>query len=512
MSTSAWISVPHDSPPPMAGGGGGARARYAPSDFITLLWRERFLMLMVFVVIAVIGVGFAMTLKKSYEAQSSLFVRLGQEYVYEPRAGDAGRGAVPTNDEVIQSEAEILGSGELRERVIRKIGFGNIFPSAAAKYAVASPEEKRKLIAEGRDSIAKSLKIETAPDNSIIRLAYQHQNPEIAEKVLNTLLEEYLIYRRTLLIGGDNRVLERQRDIFSQKLSEADAAYQSFLMTNDIGDFNAQKTALTQLQARGRTAEILYRRSATGPYGSPRGRRGRAGAHAGRDDPLSRHRHVGLDQAGAAETGPGRPAVALYAQRPAGDRHQRPDRPAGSGSGRRPHGGRGCAPQRPEPDLADPGHDPQRPAGRGRGSAAVAGRLRPAGDRREFAPSAPGATGAAVQRAVARPRRPVLERPRLHGQGTAGRGPAADVGREQRQHPHRSACRSALDRQEPEEARPGPGDHVRRFHRPLRGSGADVPASGPADSGLGLAHPGHAGAGDGGRQAVSALVAFRPQG
>lgn len=250
MSTSAWISVPHDSPSPMAGGGGGARARYAPSDFVTLLWRERFLMLVVFLVIAAIGVGFAMTLKKNYEAQSSLFVRLGQEYVYEPRAGDAGRGAVPTNDEVIQSEAEILGSGELRERVIRKIGFGNVFPQAAAKYAVATPEEKRKLIAEGRDSIAKSLKIETAPDNSIIRLAYQHQNPEMAEKVLNTLLEEYLIYRRTLLIGGDNRVLQRQRDIFAQKLSEADSAYQSFLTTNDIGDFTAQKTALGQLQAQ----------------------------------------------------------------------------------------------------------------------------------------------------------------------------------------------------------------------------------------------------------------------
>ena len=248
MPTSAWISVPHDSPPPRAAG--GERARYAPTDFVTLLWRERFLMLGVFLVIAVMGLALATTLKKSYEAQSSLFVRLGQEYVYEPRAGDAGRGAVPNTDEVIQSEAEILGSGELRERVIRKVGFARIFPKAANKYAGATPEGKRKLIAEGRDAIGKNLKIETAPDNSIIRLAYSHQDPDVAEKVLNTLLEEYLIYRRTLLIGGDNRVLQRQRDIFSQKLSEADAAYQSFLTTNDIGDFTAQKTALTQLQAQ----------------------------------------------------------------------------------------------------------------------------------------------------------------------------------------------------------------------------------------------------------------------
>lgn len=250
MSTSAWTSVPHDSPPRMAATPVGARPKYAPTDFVTLLWRERFLMLAVFVVIVVLGGAFAYTLKKSYTAESSLFVRLGQEYVYEPRAGDAGRGAVPNTDEVIQSEAEILGSGELRERVIRKVGFGNIFPKYAQKYAAATPEGKRKLIAEGRDSIGKNLKIQTAPDNSIIRLSFQNDNAEMAEKVLNTLLEEYLIYRRSLLIGGDNRVLQRQRDIFAQKLGDADAAYQSFLTSNDIGDFTAQKTALTQLQAQ----------------------------------------------------------------------------------------------------------------------------------------------------------------------------------------------------------------------------------------------------------------------
>lgn len=250
MSTSAWTSVPHDSAPRTVVTSGGARPRYAPTDFVTLLWRERFLMLGVFLVIVAVGFAFSTTLKKNYTAESSLLVRLGQEYIYEPRAGDAGRGAVPQNDEVIQSEAEILGSGELRERVIRKIGFAKVFPDAANKYASATPEEKRKMIAKGRDSIGKSLKIQTAPDNSIIRLGYQHEDAEMAEKVLNTLLEEYLVYRRSLLIGGDDRILERQRDIFAQKLGEADTAYQSFLSTNDIGDFTAQKTALTQLQAQ----------------------------------------------------------------------------------------------------------------------------------------------------------------------------------------------------------------------------------------------------------------------
>ena len=249
-TTSAWTSVPHDPP---SRSDWAVRARYAPTDFVTLLWRERWLMALIFTVIFVLGLAFATTMKKTYTASSSLFVRLGQEYVYEPRAGDAARGAVPDVDQVIQSESEILGSGELRERVIRKVGYGRIFPSAAHKYAVASPEEKRKLMAAGRDAVARNMKIETAPDNSIIRLSYSNGDPEVAEKVLNTLLEEYLIYRRSLLIGTSDNGLERQRDLFAAKLAENDAAYQAFLSGNDIGDFTAQKAALTQLQAQAET-------------------------------------------------------------------------------------------------------------------------------------------------------------------------------------------------------------------------------------------------------------------
>src|SRR3990167_3969583 len=86
---SAWRTVPHDQP---ARADWAGRARYAPSDFITLLWRERGLMLGVFLLILVLGLGFALTLKKSYTASSSILIQLGQEYVYEPRAGGAGRG------------------------------------------------------------------------------------------------------------------------------------------------------------------------------------------------------------------------------------------------------------------------------------------------------------------------------------------------------------------------------------------------------------------------------------
>src|ERR1044071_2843428 len=99
----AWLGRPL---PPR--GDWTARPRFAFSDLPVLLWRERWLMLGVFLALFLAGALFALMLKKEYQAHSSVLVRLGQEYVYEPRAGDAARGAVPEADQVLDSETEIL--------------------------------------------------------------------------------------------------------------------------------------------------------------------------------------------------------------------------------------------------------------------------------------------------------------------------------------------------------------------------------------------------------------------
>lgn len=62
----------------------GFHVRYAPSDFVTLLWRERFLMLWTFAILFLVGLIVALTLRTTYPARASVLISLGQEYVYEP--------------------------------------------------------------------------------------------------------------------------------------------------------------------------------------------------------------------------------------------------------------------------------------------------------------------------------------------------------------------------------------------------------------------------------------------
>ena len=168
----SWTNVPHD-PPARADWAG--RPRYAPSDFVTLLWREKGLMLAVFLVLFLIGAGFALTLKKSYTAGSSVLVQLGQEYVYEPRAGDAARGAVPDTDSLVASETEILLSSQLRERTLRKLGLSTVYPDLGAQYDAAPAAEKPLIMAKAVQEMGESMNVAATPQNPVVRVTYEHR-------------------------------------------------------------------------------------------------------------------------------------------------------------------------------------------------------------------------------------------------------------------------------------------------------------------------------------------------
>jgi len=213
------------------------------------MWRERVLMLAIFLVIFVIGGGAVFLLKTTYPAHSSVLVRLGQEYVYEPAVGDAGRGAIPNTDQLVQSEVTILSSDELKQRVIQDIGYGRMFPDRAEAYAAASPSEKRKLLGSAVAAMGQGLKIDTAPDTSVIRLTYEDTDPQRAAQVLNKLLDEYLVFRRTVLLDAANPYVDEQRKAFEGQLNEVDTTYQAFLAENGIGDFESEKNSLNALQA-----------------------------------------------------------------------------------------------------------------------------------------------------------------------------------------------------------------------------------------------------------------------
>lgn len=225
----------------------GWKPPYSASDFVALFWRERFLMLTVFLVVLAFAVGFSLMLKKTYTASSAVLVQLGQEYVYDPRVGDAGRGAAASAGQIMQSELPILHSTAVKERTIEKLGLERLYPKLAKPYAEGNRDQKRLVYDTAIRAMTESLKVETAPETSVVRLSFSHENPQMAAQVLNTLLDAYLVYRKEVLVGEDPGVINEQRRLFEARLVEADAAYQRFLDENGIGEFESEKASLAQV-------------------------------------------------------------------------------------------------------------------------------------------------------------------------------------------------------------------------------------------------------------------------
>ncbi len=222
-----------------ASSAGHGRPRYGLLDVIALLWRELWLMGLVFFVLMALGTVAILGLKKTYSAGASLFVGIGQEYVYQPRVG-AGNSTTPLPSEVAQSEAAILNSLEVKQRVVRAMGVETFHPPLGTPVAAARAE------AAAIDTLSRSLKINVSPESPVIGLTYASHDPRQSAQILNSVIDHYLTYRREVFRDRATPAIRSQRAAFEQELEAADRAYEDFLKSNAIGDFATAKAALSQ--------------------------------------------------------------------------------------------------------------------------------------------------------------------------------------------------------------------------------------------------------------------------
>lgn len=215
------------------------RPRYGFTDVVGLLFRELLLMVIIFLVVFAVGTAVVLTLKKTYTATASVYAGVGQEYVYQPRVGVTDRQGQPLEaDAVAGSEAQILGSLEVKRRAVRAVG-ADVILGPDAKGTVA---EKETAALKALDA---GLGVGVTPGSAVISASYEADDPERAARILNAVIDQYLIQRREIFRDqAAGPAYTAQREAFEKDLSDADAAYNSFLQSNDIGDFATAKATL----------------------------------------------------------------------------------------------------------------------------------------------------------------------------------------------------------------------------------------------------------------------------
>jgi uncharacterized protein involved in exopolysaccharide biosynthesis len=126
---------------------------------------------------------------KTYRSEGKLFVRLGRENATLDSTAAPGQEpvvAVPASrDGEINSVVEILQSHSLAEKVVDAVGVDAILgsPAGAADNSMRHDQAIRRL--------GKDLDVAAGKKSNIIHLAYRARSPEVAQKVLTTLIDSF---------------------------------------------------------------------------------------------------------------------------------------------------------------------------------------------------------------------------------------------------------------------------------------------------------------------------------
>lgn len=226
---------------------GRLRPKLGLVDTLLQLWRAKWVMLLVFVPILLIGLAFTLLTPAKYSASTRLLVRLGQEYIYDPVVGDAAKGAFPQQEDVLQAESELSRSPVIAERVIKAVGLARLYPQLAEAKLRARDGDGYVVDQEALEAFAQSLDVSSAPKSSILRMTFAHEDPDLAAETLNRFVTEYLAYRQQVLSGRGAEGLSEQRGLIEERLEAADKALRDYLARNALSDYDAETASAAKL-------------------------------------------------------------------------------------------------------------------------------------------------------------------------------------------------------------------------------------------------------------------------
>jgi uncharacterized protein involved in exopolysaccharide biosynthesis len=259
-------------------------ASIALRDMMLALFYGRRRMLLIIAAVMAATIAIAVQIERKYEAKSSLLVLFGPEYSFRPAAGQQlGAGNSVEYEQVLQTEAEILGNDELYRSVISDFGIERLYPqllkppSGFSKFMAdakqylqglagdsapgAAADPSADLLATATRVFAANLAIGVDRKSAVIRVSFKHPNPTTAAEVLRSLEAHYFALRGKLFDDLRASIVEAQENGVADQLGAADRVLATFKREHDIANFaERQKILLTQ---QGRLEDELKKTDST---------------------------------------------------------------------------------------------------------------------------------------------------------------------------------------------------------------------------------------------------------
>ena len=219
-------------------------------DFLTVIFKHKVKIIAVFLAIVITAGAAVFLLPPTYQAESTLLVKFGREYIYHPVVGNEQEEKDPpaiSQEENVNSEINILTSQDLIEKVISAIGVDNIYPGLARSsswLADAGIGTSMTPLQAAELRFSKNLHAEAVRRSSVISVSFRHRDPQIAARALNLLVNFYKVKHLQVYSGLQSPFLEKQLDFYDRKLTDSENRLESFKQKNQVYSLDEQRSLL----------------------------------------------------------------------------------------------------------------------------------------------------------------------------------------------------------------------------------------------------------------------------
>jgi uncharacterized protein involved in exopolysaccharide biosynthesis len=242
-----------------------SKQAFTVRDFLAIGFRQKQLIINIFLGIFSIAVVIGFLLPKKYEATMKILVRHERaESVVSPEREAPVQWRTEVSEEELQSEAELIKSRDLLTKVVAACDLQN--PGVTSLWSKGGDSDSQR-IPRAVLNLEKDLTVQPIKLTNLIGVSYRSKDPQVAAKVLNTLaslyLEKHLAMHRA---PGQFEFFYQQAEEYRRALAGAEEKLTNFSQTQGVvnpaleKEMSVRKLAEFEAEAVGARATIAESR------------------------------------------------------------------------------------------------------------------------------------------------------------------------------------------------------------------------------------------------------------
>lgn len=242
-------------------------------SLITLLFRRLFSILLIFSIIAAVGIAYILLATPRFEATGSVLVKFGQSAMPDLGGNERNADALQNDRrEVVQSNIDILQSDDLLRGVVETLGPDKLYPGITDEVA-GKDSPINATIRKFREG---DLNVRTSNQSNVIEARLLNNDAQLAADAINLLFKRFIALQAKVYNAPQSNFLDEQIRLSDEQLTRSQSALREFKEQHRISAMQEEMNALLREksdiatagvrsidEARARLAELQEKQSQT---------------------------------------------------------------------------------------------------------------------------------------------------------------------------------------------------------------------------------------------------------